>query len=322
MKYSPLFTASLALLISAAGCGMNAGEKTESTGTADTAKEQQATSSKAAAIAADTGFVKGNEGLDYKIVTRGTGKLTGKPGDYGEMHVKFSLGDTVLINTAEVNHGEPVSMPFQAPTIKGDLMTGLMKMKAGDSVVFRMLMDTLMSRSNQPKPAWAKPGDYAVWEVKMVSVKTKAQVDAETKARVNAQKAVDDKVLQQYFRDKGIKNVKKTATGLYYVIQKPGTGPSPKKGQKVTVNYTGQNLDGKKFDSNTDPAFGHVEPFTFDLGRGSVIEGWDQGVALMNKGMKATFYIPSWMAYGTKGGGDKIPPNAVLIFDIELLNFK
>jgi FKBP-type peptidyl-prolyl cis-trans isomerase len=316
MKYTSLAIASCALIVSSTACSANKSEaKTETT--AQTTVQE----AKAAPMEDDKDFVKSADGLDYKIVTKGTGTITPKPGDMGEMHVKFRIGDTVMINTIEMNHGQPVPQQFQPPSMKGDLMEGLMRMKAGDSVVFRMLMDTLVARAHQPKPAWVKPGDYAVWEVKMVSVKTKAQAEAEAKSKEAAQNATDDKLIQAYFKSKGIKNAKKAPSGFYYVIQKPGTGPSPKPGQKVTVNYTGQNLQGEKFDSNVDPSFGHVEPFSFDLGKRGVIKGWDEGVALMKKGMKATFYLPSSLAYGERGAGEKIPPNAILIFDIELLSF-
>lgn len=319
MKYTSLVIAGCALIVSSTSCSANKSEKqTETPAGQAAAQENKQTTS----VADDKDFIKSPDGLDYKIVTKGTGTITPKPGDMGEMHVKFKIGDTVMINTFEMNHGQPVPQQFQKPTIKGDLMEGLMKMKAGDSVVFRMLMDTLAARANQPKPAWAKPGDYAVWEVKMVNVKTKEQAEAEAKSKEATQKATDDKLIQAYFKSKGIKNAKKAPSGLYYVVHKPGAGLSPKNGQKVTVNYTGQNLQGEKFDSNVDPAFNHVEPFSFDLGKGGVIKGWDLGVALMKKGMKATFYLPSGLAYGERGAGEKIPANAILIFDIELLSFQ
>lgn len=93
-----------------------------------------------------------------------------------------------------------------------------------------------------------------------------------------------------------------------------GTGAEAKSGDEVKVHYTGTLLSGKEFDSSRDR-----EPFTFTLGKGQVIKGWDQGVVGMKVGGKRTLTIPSSLAYGEKGGGDKIPPNAALKFDIELL---
>jgi len=270
----------------------------------------------------DVGFTADSTGLDYKWIIHGKDTQTARIGDFGEMNVVFKIGDTIMINTLEMNNHMPVPQQFQAPSMKGDLMSGLLRMKAGDSAVFRMLMDTLAVRAQQPKPNWVQPGDYATWEVKMVSIKTKAQMEASTLEKEQKQLAIDDKILLDYFKSHNIQNVKKTASGLYYTVSKKGSGISPKTGQEVSVNYTGKKMDGTKFDSNVDPAFNHVEPLRFSLGKRNVIKGWDEAVALMKKGMKATFYVPSTLAYGDRGADEKIPPNTILIFDIELLSFK
>lgn len=94
-----------------------------------------------------------------------------------------------------------------------------------------------------------------------------------------------------------------------------GTGAEAATGDQVNVHYTGTLLSGKIFDSSRDR-----EPFSFTLGKGQVIKGWDQGVVGMKVGGKRTLTIPSDLAYGEKGGGDKIPPNAALKFEIELLS--
>lgn len=107
----------------------------------------------------------------------------------------------------------------------------------------------------------------------------------------------------------------KTASGLQYHDYKVGTGPSPKTGQTVTVHYTGWLVDGKKFDSSVDRG----QPFQFQIGQGQVIKGWDEGVATMKVGGKRRLNIPANLGYGSRGAGGAIPPNATLIFDVELL---
>jgi FKBP-type peptidyl-prolyl cis-trans isomerase len=97
-----------------------------------------------------------------------------------------------------------------------------------------------------------------------------------------------------------------------------GTGIEAVSGKSVTVNYTGTLTDGTVFDSNTDPKFGHVEPFTFSLGAGQVIQGWDQGVAGMKIGGKRKLTIPASLGYGAQSVGT-IPANSTLIFEVELL---
>jgi len=268
------------------------------------------------------GFKTNENGLQSKVITKGKGTTLPKVGDFGEMHVRFKIGDSTLINTFEMNNGEAVTQQFQQATMKGDLMEGLLTMHEGDSVVFRMLMDTLAERSKQPKPQWAKAGDYATWEVKMLSIKTKEQLEKEQKEKELAQMQTDDQLIQEYLKKQGLTNAQKTESGLYYVMLSEGSGAAPKAGQQATVNYTGTTLDGEKFDSNVDPAFKHVEPFVFAIGTRQVIKGWDEAATLLKKGGKATFILPSHLAYGPRAAGPQIPPYSVLVFDIELVDFK
>jgi peptidylprolyl isomerase len=110
-----------------------------------------------------------------------------------------------------------------------------------------------------------------------------------------------------------------TASGLQYIDITAGTGASPVMGNKVTMNYTGRFTDGTAFDSNVDPKFGHVQPFEFNIGTGQVIKGWDEGIMSMKEGGKRQLIIPGSLAYGERGYPGVIPPNATLIFDVELV---
>src|ERR671939_1729842 len=109
-----------------------------------------------------------------------------------------------------------------------------------------------------------------------------------------------------------------TPSGLEYEEIVEGTGPSPQAGQSVTVHYTGTFPDGRKFDSSRDRG----QPFTFTIGRGQVIKGWDEGVMSMKVGGRRKLTIPPDLGYGARGAGGVIPPNATLIFDVELLGVK
>lgn len=106
-----------------------------------------------------------------------------------------------------------------------------------------------------------------------------------------------------------------TASGLIIETLATGSGPTAKSGDKVSVHYTGWLTNGTKFDSSRD----RNEPFSFRLGAGQVIPGWDEGVAGMQPGGKRRLTVPAQLAYGTRGAGGVIPPNAVLIFEVELL---
>jgi FKBP-type peptidyl-prolyl cis-trans isomerase len=116
----------------------------------------------------------------------------------------------------------------------------------------------------------------------------------------------------------GDKNEVTTPSGLKYVDEVIGTGPSPEKGQQVTVHYVGTLEDGKKFDSSKD----RNQPFTFTIGVGQVIKGWDEGVMSMKVGGKRKLIIPPDLGYGSRGAPPAIPPNSTLIFEVELLNVK
>ncbi len=110
-----------------------------------------------------------------------------------------------------------------------------------------------------------------------------------------------------------------TEDGLRYIVTRPGVGDAtPKRGQLVSVNYSGTFIDGTKFDDSAD----HGGPFNFVVGENKVIAGWDAALLTMKKGERRTLIIPYWLAYGPKGVRGKIAPQATLIFDIELLDFQ
>ena len=131
-----------------------------------------------------------------------------------------------------------------------------------------------------------------------------------TQKRIDAQKAKQAKELHKVSA-----GFKQMDSGLRYQIIQEGTGQQPVAGQTVSVHYKGQLLDGTVFDSS----YKRQKPLDFVLGQGQVIPGWDEGVSLLKVGDKARFVIPSDLAYGSRGAGGVIPPNAALIFDVELV---
>ncbi len=140
----------------------------------------------------------------------------------------------------------------------------------------------------------------------------------DTAAPVESAPAIaPDTVAASYATDLGVdlSAMQKTGGGLYYEMKKPGKGATAEPGDMVTVHYTGWLPDGTKFDSSRDRG----EPFSFRLGQGTVIEGWEKGVTGMKAGERRLLVIPPSMGYGVEGAGGIIPPNATLVFDVELL---
>ena len=137
--------------------------------------------------------------------------------------------------------------------------------------------------------------------------------EADKLAKIEAAKAAQAEALASI-----TKGFTQTNSGLFYHIDKAGEGNQPAKGNSVKVHYKGELLDGTVFDSS----FKRNQPIEFSLGVGQVIPGWDEGIALLNKGAKATLIIPSDLAYGAAGAGGVIPPDATLKFEVELVDFK
>jgi FKBP-type peptidyl-prolyl cis-trans isomerase len=133
-----------------------------------------------------------------------------------------------------------------------------------------------------------------------------------------AKREAEEKRKQQELFDQASAGYEETASGLRYKILQEGDGKQATKGAKVSVHYKGQLLDGTVFDSS----YKRKQPIDFQVGIGQVIPGWDEGILLLKVGDKARFVIPSELAYGARGAGGVIPPNAILIFDVELMDVK
>ena len=283
-----------------------------------------------------------NPQLKYAFIVDKPTKQHPQEGDQVMLNMQSVCNNRLMYNTAQAFKGKPGIYGVTKPAFKGDLIEAIMFMTPGDSIVCLVDAVALFKNSKNKLPDFIKPGDKVQYFIKLVSIKPKEEVQKEQQAafmkqmkeQQAKQKAAeakqlikDDKLLKDYFAKNHITPTK-TASGLYYTIQEEGKGDLPLTGDSVSMNYTGTLLDGTKFDSNTDTAFKHTQAFQFVLGRGAVIKGWDEGVALLKPGAKAVFYIPSPMAYGAQarpgGGGNPkgIPANSILLFEVALLSSK
>ncbi|RYY14521.1 MAG: hypothetical protein EOO36_14115, partial [Cytophagaceae bacterium] len=205
----------------------------------------------------------------------------------------------------------------------------------GDSAVFRFNADSLFKPQGRPVPGFLKKsGNVIVINVKTdklisqqeeqaleqtLQQKMMAEQQKQMQAYAETQNKKDEVTLQDYLKKNNLTGAKKTPGGVYYIITQPGTGAMPKAGQQVSLQYKGMLLSGKEFDSSAKHG---GSPFSYVTGRGQVIPGWDEGVAMLNKGAKATLLIPSSLAYGERGSGPAIPANSPLRFDIEVVDIK
>ena len=273
----------------------------------------------------DETFTYSGDGLFFKVFKIGSGVAI-PYGGYIEYSMEQSYDDSLLADTKE----RKLIMVIDSAVVPPSYFRALKGLNVGDSVVYKLATDSTMDM--YASIPWVTKGHYFNTTFKIEKLfANKAEADAvvlkaqkEDAARDSirnvAMMAIESKKIEQYLMQKGVQYIK-SPTGLYYSISKRGVGPKPTKKSIVTVNYTGKTMEGKVFDSNTDPAFNHVQPYDVRLGTGTVIQGWDEGLQYFNKGATGNLYVPSPMAYGRSGNGP-IAANEILIFDIEVVNIK
>jgi FKBP-type peptidyl-prolyl cis-trans isomerase len=203
----------------------------------------------------------------------------------------------------------------------------------GDSLVLQFPIEDLYENTfSMPLPDSLRRGSSVTVCIGAAEVFTMGEYQVYRQEQFmkmeDAQTAMDAQILQDYLSQENI-DAEVHDSGLRYVVVEQGSGPLAENGQHVNVNYTGKLLNGQVFDtSNSDlakeaglynPGRPYV-PYSFQLGTGSVIPGWDIGIGLLNAGTKAILYVPSKLAYGTRGSGAGIPPNSILVFDVELVS--
>ncbi|MCS6821626.1 MAG: FKBP-type peptidyl-prolyl cis-trans isomerase [Microscillaceae bacterium] len=254
-------------------------------------------------------------GVKYKILSRGgKGARKVKVGDLLSFHLIIkNHKDSIIRNTYKDFNGMIKQVPFQEMYIPKPMREVFAFMAEGDSVNIWIKADSLITKG-QEMPPFLKKGTDLLHTVKLIKVQTQEEIKRENAELEAKNKKKNEEELQKYIKEKGLK-AERTQSGLYYVIEKQGTGKQPKPGDKVKVHYTGYTLQGNKFDSSVDRG----QPFELLIGRGMVIQGWDEGIPLFKEGGKGKLLIPSHLAYGGQGAGGVIQPYQCLVFDIELV---
>ncbi len=269
-------------------------------------------------------------GYKYIKHTNSTEGESPKVGDYGFVNISVFQDDSLVNSTYQMGRTVPIAIPDMSKIPEEQKGVGkanpvadvLMLMKVGDSVTVNVPIDSSMRKS--PALANAKKLSYAVV---LVEIKTKEQYD---QFLADQRKEKDDKatamkgeeaavaaqlggIVKDYVAGKNKDKIKSTASGLKYMILAEGTGKQAEAGKTVDVMYYGMLPNGEEFDNS----YKRGQEFSFPLGQGQVIKGWDEGIALLKEGSKAVLFIPSDLAYGDQGTG-KIPAKSELMFYVEL----
>jgi FKBP-type peptidyl-prolyl cis-trans isomerase len=261
-----------------------------------------------AMLVACNNFEKTEQGVEYKIINSDDDARMVAAGDILEIHMKGVVSSTDSAIFDSYKAGKPFNIPAEEPSLKSVFSL----LKKGDSAVFKILADTLFANFGEGLPTGVKSGDYITFYAHLLDIYNSQEM----------QKKIEEKNKEFYIQDSvalgsylnGLTDVKSTATGLKYQIVKAGNGKQAKKGDKVTVKYRGSLLNGMVFDE-TKPG---TPEFTFTVGAGMVIAGWDEGFQLMKEGDQYKLIIPWTLGYGPRGSGP-IPPFSTLIFDVELV---
>jgi len=272
------------------------------------------------------------DGIEYTYIKEGTESAPN--GSFLLYNLEITTAtDSVIYSTAE--------QPFPGYLMANDSLpptNGMdeifLTLRKGDSIQFESTAKVIFGENFPPFMKEAdivkvKLGAFEIMDQAAIEAFFNSTMEAEDKKR--AERAVgmvaeEGKTIEAYIQEKGL-TASKTESGLYYVIEQEGTGEATTPGTTMYVNYAGYLLDGTLFDTsmadvakanNIFDAARPYEALPVNVGMGQVIPGWDEGLMLLKKGSKGKFIIPSPLGYGENGAGAMIPPNSILVFDVEV----
>ena len=241
-------------------------------------------------------LVTAKSGLRYMVTKAGEGETPSK-GDHSKVHLLFKLADGTVIDDTRKS-GKPQELVVGGKLLPG-LMEGLDGMTKGERRVVVIPHELGFGEGGNGIPAYAT----LIFDLEMVDVQSI--------------KALTDSILEKLKKEHPEAEVITSKTGLKYLVTKTGSGEKVGKGKKIKAHYVGKLLSGTVFDSSVKKG----KPIEFIVGTGKVIPGWDEALSDMAKGEKRTLIIPPDLAYGERGRPPVIPPNSVLVFDVELVDF-
>jgi FKBP-type peptidyl-prolyl cis-trans isomerase FkpA len=268
------------------------------------------------------GYKQTDSGLTYKFHKSNRGP---NPSIDNIVMIDFAYRypeDSVFFHSKDA--GQPGYVKIEPSGYEGDIYEALRMMTKGDSATFKFNAHSFftISAGSPIVPDFINPDDSIYVDILMHDFFNQEQFEAHM-AKQREEFMKDQEVasvnemrrLEQYLEENNI-NEEPEESGMVIIVTEQGRGPQPQTGQTVTAHYTGKLLDGTVFDSSVERG----TPFSFTIGRGQVIRGWDEGFSKLNVGSKARLIIPSHLAYGDRDRGPVIKAFSTLIFDVELID--
>ncbi|HYK77212.1 MAG TPA: FKBP-type peptidyl-prolyl cis-trans isomerase [Daejeonella sp.] len=278
-------------------------------------------------------FKKGEGDMEYKIFTDKAGE-TIKDGDFVAFNaIEKTEEDSVLYSSYDLDR--PSLLIKEKSVFAGDLFAALGMLSEGDSAIFKINIDSMVTKLGRPKPEHTK-GKYLLYTLKIEKVIPKGQltdsvfrtkIDGYLKEEMDKAKNGELAKFNAYLKKENLKPTV-TTSGLNYVVTQEGSGAKAVAGDTVMINYTGKFLGGKVFDTSIESVakasgtFNQMrpyEPLKMTAGMNASIPGFEEALLLFPKGTKATLILPSKLAYGEQGN-QGIPPFTPLVFEVEIVN--
>jgi len=258
-------------------------------------------------------------GLRYIKYTDHSGR---KPheGDYVTLNMIYKLeNDSVLFDSR--NAQVPMRYQLRKPPFKGAVEEGIMLLSESDSASFFVSADSLFEKVfHKPMPDYIRQGSRLTFEIHLLKIQNAAEVETQIHKSIQERFIAEKKMLENYISENKIMQ-KPEKSGLYVIIISKTKGKIPKPGNKITVHYTGKFLTGEIFDEDD-----YNHPYTFELGKEKVLEGWEEAFTALREGEKATLIIPSELAYGENGKRSSVsgiyivPPYTPLVYEVEVIS--
>lgn len=255
-------------------------------------------------------------GLIYVEQKAGQGRLP-KAGDM--LQLDFSISTLDGVELFSTKNQAPIDVEFGKEFDTKGFDEGIGYLKKGGKA--SLIVPSSLAFDSIGRGEVVPPFTTIIYNVELLNIRTVAEVEKERTAKKKAEEEADALRMKeepikiaQYLKQNAIQ-VPPLPSGLYYIETLKGTGVKADSGMNVTVHYVLYNLDGKKLQSSIEIG----QPFTFRLGERNVIQGWDEGLSLMNEGGKARFIVPSKLAYGGVNKGPEMPAYSTLVFDVELI---